>query len=64
MTRETYATRTPRERFVLCGVLFPEQVVEQEGELSEAHGLVVAAGGEVVGPRHREDQGEHEGQPR
>jgi GTP-binding protein HflX len=51
MTRETYATGSPRERFVLCGVLFPEQVVEQEGELSEAHGLVFAAGGEVVGDR-------------
>jgi len=49
MTREPQATRTPRERFVLCGVLFSDQVVEKEGELSEARGLVEAAGGEVVG---------------
>jgi GTP-binding protein HflX len=49
MTRELHATRTPRERFVLCGVLFPDQVVEQEGELTEARGLVEAAGGDVVG---------------
>ena len=45
MTRGPHATRTPRERFVLCGVVFPDQVVEQEGELTEARGLVEAAGG-------------------
>jgi len=49
MTREPQATRTPRERFVLCGVLFPDQEVEQEGELTEVRGLVEAAGGDVVG---------------
>jgi len=49
MTREAQATRTPSERFVLCGVLFPDQAGEHEGDLTEAHGLVEAAGGEVVG---------------
>ncbi len=49
MTRAPQDAGCPLERFVLCGVLFPDQVVEHEGELTEARGLVEAAGGEVVG---------------
>ena len=49
MTREPQDTCTPRERFILCGVLFPDQVVEHEGELTEVRDLVEAAGGDVVG---------------
>ena len=49
MTRAPQDAGCPQERFVLCGVLFPDQVVEHEGELTEARGLVEAAGGEVVG---------------
>jgi GTP-binding protein HflX len=49
MKGEPYDAGCPKERFVLCGVLFPDQVVEHEGALTEARGLVEAAGGEVVG---------------
>lgn len=49
MRRDPQATRAPRERFVVCGVLFPDHVKEQEGALTELRGLVHAAGGDVVG---------------
>ena len=49
MKGELHDAGCPRERFVLCGVLFPDQVEEHEGALTEARGLVEAAGGEVVG---------------
>lgn len=49
MRRDPQATRAPRERFVVCGVLFPDHVKEQEGALTELRGLVEAAGGDVVG---------------
>jgi len=49
MSREPRNTRRPQERFLLAGVLFPDQPRESGGPLSEAAGLVRAAGAEVVG---------------
>jgi GTP-binding protein HflX len=49
MSRAPAETRKPRERILVCGVLFPEQALEHGGPLSEAKGLVAAAGAEVVG---------------
>ncbi len=49
MSRYPAATRPPRERILVCGVLFPEQPREHDGPLSEAIGLVRAAGAEVIG---------------
>lgn len=49
MSKESMATRTPRERIFVCGVLLGDQKPEHEGELSEIAGLVTAAGGDVVG---------------
>ena len=48
MSRRPEPTRPPRERILVCGVLFPEQPVEHDGPLSEAKSLVAAAGAEVV----------------
>ena len=48
MTRRPAETRPPRERILVCGVLFPEQPLEHDGPLSEAKSLVEAAGAEVV----------------
>jgi GTPase len=42
-------TRRPRERALLCGLLTPDQIEEAEGPLSEAAGLVQAAGSDVIG---------------
>ncbi|MFT5290494.1 MAG: GTP-binding protein HflX [Planctomycetota bacterium] len=53
MSREPKKTGAARERFLVCGVLLPEHVVEFGGPLSEAKSLVEAAGAEVV-----EDEGE------
>lgn len=49
MSRSPEATRRPQERFLIAGALFPDQEKESGGPLSEARGLVQAAGGEVVG---------------
>lgn len=49
MSRAPRATRAPVERALLCGAIFPGQAEEAEGPLSEARGLVQAAGSEVVG---------------
>jgi GTP-binding protein HflX len=49
MSRDPRPTRAPQERILVCGVLFPDQPVEHEGVLHEAHGLVAAAGAEVIG---------------
>ena len=49
MTRLAQETKRPTERALLVGVLLPEHPVESAGPLSEAHGLVEAAGSEVVG---------------
>jgi GTP-binding protein HflX len=51
MSRSPEAARPPRERVLVCGVLLSGQPVEHDGPLSEAMGLVQAAGGEVVGGR-------------
>ena len=48
MSRRPAETRPPRERILVCGVLFPAQPFEHEGPLSEAKSLVEAAGAEVV----------------
>jgi len=48
MSRRPAETRPPRERILVCGVLFPEQPLEHDGPLSEAKSLVEAAGAEVV----------------
>lgn len=49
MSRDPVATRAPRERVLLCGVLMEDQQPEHGGVLSELRGLVEAANGEVVG---------------
>jgi GTP-binding protein HflX len=49
MSRAPVPTGQPRERVLTCGVLFPGQPVEHDGALSEARGLVTAAGAAVVG---------------
>jgi GTPase len=49
MSRDPSPTRAPRDRILVTGVIFPEQAEEHEGALHEAHGLVFAAGAEVVG---------------
>jgi len=59
---EPFSTKRERERFLVCGVLFPDQPTEYDGPLSEAKALVHAAEAEVVGEglyqsRHRPDPG-------
>ncbi|MFT5476535.1 MAG: GTP-binding protein HflX [Planctomycetota bacterium] len=49
MSRAPEPTRTPRERVLICGVIFPDAPVEFEGELSEATALAKAANAVVVG---------------
>ncbi|MEZ5979759.1 MAG: hypothetical protein R3F34_16290 [Planctomycetota bacterium] len=49
MSRAPEPTKRPKERVLLCGVVFPDQEVEDAGPLTEAAGLVVAAGSDVVG---------------
>ncbi len=49
MSREACPTKPPRERVIVCGVLFPDQEEEHDGELSEIRGLAVAAGVDIVG---------------
>ena len=49
MSRKPEATRTPRDRVLICGILIGDQKPEHGGELSEIRGLVAAAGGDVVG---------------
>ncbi|QDU85841.1 GTPase HflX [Planctomycetes bacterium Pla163] len=49
MSKDTFETKRPTERVLLCGVVLPDQVVDDAGPLTEAAGLVVAAGSEVIG---------------
>jgi GTP-binding protein HflX len=49
MSRTPTPNRPPRERVLLCGLLLPDSREEASGPLSEAAGLVLAAGSEVVG---------------
>lgn len=49
MSKQPVETEAPKERVLVCGVIFPDQEVEDAGPLTEAGGLVVAAGSEVVG---------------
>ena len=49
MGRTPEPTRTPRERVIVCGVIFPDAPAEFEGELSEARALAAAAEADVIG---------------
>ena len=49
MSRGLHPTGRPRERILVCGVLFPDQPVEGDGPLSELRGLITAAGADAVG---------------
>lgn len=50
MQSQGHPTRSGPERVLVCGALLPGQEEEHEGPLSEARGLVAAAGGVPVGP--------------
>ena len=49
MSREPQLTRSPLERFLVCGVILPDFPPEFDGELSEARALAAAAGAEAIG---------------
>jgi GTP-binding protein HflX len=49
MSRAPTPSRKPRERILVCGVLFPGQPPEHDGPLSELRALLEAAGAEPVG---------------
>jgi len=49
MARTPLPTRREKERILVCGVLFPEQVAEVDGPLTELRGLLEAAGADPVG---------------
>ena len=49
MSRSPVTTHKPRERILVCGALLADQPSEHEGPLSEARGLVAAAGAEPLG---------------
>lgn len=49
MSKELKTIRPPRERILVCGVLFPGQHVEYGGPLTELRSLIDAAGAEAVG---------------
>lgn len=51
MSRESAPTQRPTEQALLCGLLLEDQAEEFAGPLTEAAGLVEAAGSEVVGER-------------
>jgi GTP-binding protein HflX len=48
MSKRPQETSPPRERILVCGVIFPDQPHEHDGPLSEAKSLIEAAGAEVV----------------
>ncbi len=49
MSRSAMHQRPPRERILVCGVLFPGQHVEHGGPLTELRSLLDAAGADAVG---------------
>jgi GTP-binding protein HflX len=49
MSKAPTPSRRPRERILVCGVLFPGQVEEHDGALSELRSLLLAAGAEPIG---------------
>jgi GTPase len=49
MSRASHPTAKPRERVLVCGVLFPGMVSEHEGPLTELRDLLEAAGAIPVG---------------
>ena len=49
MPKQPIQTSRPAERVLLCGLVLPDQAEEPAGALTEAAGLVEAAGSEVVG---------------
>lgn len=50
MSKGPHSTHKPKERVLVCGVIFDGQAVEHEGDLTEARGLCEASGAVVVGP--------------
>ncbi|MCE9592782.1 MAG: GTPase HflX [Planctomycetes bacterium] len=49
MRKLNQPTARPRERFLMCGVVLPEEASEHDGDLSELRGLLEAAGAEPIG---------------
>lgn len=49
MSRAPTPSRKPRERILVCGVLFPGHPTEHDGPLTELRALLEAAGAEPVG---------------
>ena len=49
MSKAPTPSRRPRERILVCGVLFPGKVEEHDGALSELRSLLLAAGAEPIG---------------
>ncbi len=49
MSRALVPSRRPRERVLVCGVLFPGQHAEHGGPLSELRALLEAAGADPIG---------------
>lgn len=49
MSRAPQATRRPKERVLVCGLILPNFGEESAGPLHEASGLILAAGSEPVG---------------
>jgi GTP-binding protein HflX len=49
MSKEMHSIRPPRERILVCGVLFPGQHVEHGGPLTELRSLIEAAGADPIG---------------
>lgn len=52
MSREPRSTAQPRERILVCGVVFPDHPRTSAGPLAEMRALLDAAGAEPVGPDH------------
>jgi GTP-binding protein HflX len=58
MSRESRATAAPRERMLVCGVVFPDHPVVSAGPLAEMRALLDAAGAQAVGPDHVQHRSE------
>ncbi|HVS19828.1 MAG TPA: GTPase HflX, partial [Planctomycetota bacterium] len=58
MSRAPRATAQPRERILVCGVVFPDHPRTSAGPLAEMRALLEAAGAEPVGPDHVQQRSE------
>ena len=58
MSRAPEATAQPRERILVCGVVFPDHPRTSAGPLAEMRALLEAAGAEPVGPDHVQQRSE------